>query len=218
MPAAATGPWQAARLPHSHIGGTPRVLAPLMETCQQGGQLLGEDDMDGWWSEAWMTVQRELFALPDPASTARILVRSLLAMVLGGLVGYERERRGTAAGLRTHMLVALGSALFVMVPLEAGVATADMSRVLQGVISGIGFLGAGAVIKLSQDRKIRGLTTAASIWLTAAIGAATGMGVATAALMATALALFILAHLHGLCGRMRNNNAAAEANDSALKV
>lgn len=91
--------------------------------------------------------------LPDPASLTRITVRCFVAVLLGGLIGYEREMRGTAAGLRTHMLVALGAALFVIVPLETGVSHADVSRVLQGVISGIGFLGAGAVIKLSQDQK-----------------------------------------------------------------
>ena len=166
--------------------------------------------MDDWWATAWATVQQELFALPDPAATVRMLVRAATALLLGGAIGYERERRGTAAGLRTHMLVALGAALFVMVPLESGVAMADMSRVLQGVVSGIGFLGAGAVIKLSQDRRIRGLTTAASIWLTAAIGVAAGMGMTLAALLAAALALFILAHLHGWCARQKARNAGEE--------
>jgi putative Mg2+ transporter-C (MgtC) family protein len=151
--------------------------------------------MEVWWAEAWTTVQRELFTLPDPVSTMRLCVRSLLAVLLGGIVGYERERRHSAAGLRIHMLVALGAALFVMVPLEDGVASADMSRVLQGLISGIGFLGAGAVIKLTEDRSVDGVTTAASIWLTAAIGVAAGMGMAIAAAMATGFSLFVLAQL-----------------------
>jgi putative Mg2+ transporter-C (MgtC) family protein len=165
--------------------------------------------MDGWWAVAWMTVQEELFTIPDPASTTRLCIRSLLASLFGGLLGYERERHRTAAGLRTHMLVALGAALFVMVPLEGGVAIADMSRVLQGLTSGIGFLGAGAVIKLSQDRSIRGLTTAASIWLTAAIGVAAGMGMILAAAIATGLGLFILAQLHGWC-RPKTNDTEVE--------
>lgn len=177
--------------------------------------------MDGWWATAWASAQQELFALPDPASTVRVTIRASVAMLFGGIVGYERERRGTSAGLRTHMLVALGAALFVMVPLESGVAMADMSRVLQGVVSGIGFLGAGAVIKLSQDRRIRGLTTAASIWLTAAIGVAAGMGLTVAALTATMLALFILAHLHGWCARWRKDAQGASgdvAEEAALRV
>jgi putative Mg2+ transporter-C (MgtC) family protein len=138
-------------------------------------------------------------------------IRMAIAVVLGGLLGYEREMRGTAAGLRTHMLVALGSALFVMVPLEAGVLKADMSRVLQGVIAGIGFLGAGAVMKLSQERSIRGLTTAASIWLTSAIGVAAGMGMGLAAVLGTVLALFILSHLHGRCCRRKKAAATEDA-------
>jgi putative Mg2+ transporter-C (MgtC) family protein len=94
------------------------------------------------------------------------------------------------------MLVALGAALFVLVPIQAGMSVSDMSRVLQGVVAGIGFLGAGAIIKLSQDREIRGVTTAASIWLTAAIGIAAGMGMEMTAILSTVLALIILALLH----------------------
>jgi putative Mg2+ transporter-C (MgtC) family protein len=91
------------------------------------------------------------------------------------------------------MLVALGAAIFVLVPLQAGTPIPDMSRVLQGLTSGVGFLGAGAIIKLSQDREIRGITTAASIWLTAAIGVAAGMGMEMTAILSTFLALVILA-------------------------
>jgi putative Mg2+ transporter-C (MgtC) family protein len=94
------------------------------------------------------------------------------------------------------MLVALGAALFVLVPMQAGMSIRDMSRVLQGVVSGIGFLGAGAIIKLSRDREIRGVTTAASIWLTAAIGVAAGMGMEMTAILSTVLALIILALLY----------------------
>jgi putative Mg2+ transporter-C (MgtC) family protein len=114
--------------------------------------------------------------ISDATQVTRVCVRLLVAVALGGLLGYEREKRGTSAGLRTHMLVALGSAIFVLVPLEAGITPADLSRVLQGVITGVGFLGAGAIIKLSQEQEIKGLTTAASVWLTAAIGVAAGMG------------------------------------------
>ena len=121
------------------------------------------------WNDIWGTVVAEFSDLHDVAEITRVCVRLLVAMVLGGLLGYERELRGTAAGLRTHMLVAVGAALFVLVPLQAGTQLADMSRVLQGVIAGIGFLGAGAIIKLGEQQ-VRGVTTAASIWATAAIG------------------------------------------------
>ncbi len=151
--------------------------------------------MNGWWLEVLATIKAEFSDLADASQATTVCVRLLVAVVLGGLLGYERETRGTSAGLRTHMLVALGAALFVIVPLQAGTSIADMSRVLQGVISGIGFLGAGAIIKLSQDREIRGLTTAASIWLTAAIGIAAGMGREMTAILSTILALIILALL-----------------------
>jgi len=123
-------------------------------------------------------------------------VRLLLAVSLGAMLGLERELRGMAAGLRTHMLVALGSALFVVVPLQAGMELDGVGRVLQGVISGIGFLGAGAIVKLSRDGEIRGLTTAASIWLTSAIGITVGMGRETTAVLTTLLALSILTLSH----------------------
>jgi putative Mg2+ transporter-C (MgtC) family protein len=152
-------------------------------------------NMNPWWAEVGLTIQQEFSDLTDASQVTRVTVRLLVAIALGGLLGYERESAGTAAGLRTHMLVALGSALFVIVPLQSGMSVSDMSRVLQGVIAGIGFLGAGAIIKLSQDREIRGLTTAASVWLTAAIGAAAGMGKETTAVLSTVLALCILALL-----------------------
>jgi putative Mg2+ transporter-C (MgtC) family protein len=151
--------------------------------------------MNAWWDEVWQTVQGEFSDISDPMQLTRVVVRLTVAVALGGLLGYERELRGTSAGLRTHMLVALGSALFVLVPLEAGITPADLSRVLQGVIAGIGFLGAGAIIKLSQEQEIKGLTTAASVWLTAAIGVAAGMGRESTAIVSTLFALFILAVL-----------------------
>lgn len=151
--------------------------------------------MNAWWVEVWQTIQGEFSDISDASQVTRVCVRLLVAVTLGGLLGYEREKRGTSAGLRTHMLVALGSAIFVLVPLEAGITPADLSRVLQGVITGVGFLGAGAIIKLSQEQEIKGLTTAASIWLTAAIGVAAGMGRESTAILSTLFALFILAVL-----------------------
>lgn len=138
------------------------------------------------------TLRAEFSDLPDAEGFTRITVRLLVAVVLAGLLGWERERRDASAGLRTHMLVGLGSALFVLVPHQAGMAIEDLSRVLQGVIAGIGFLGAGAILKLDDKERIHGLTTAASIWTTAAIGIAAGMGREATALLSTLLALAIL--------------------------
>jgi len=152
----------------------------------------GQKDM---WQQIWMTVQSEFSDLPDITQTTQVCLRLLVAVLLGGLLGYNREKNDSAAGLRTHMLVALGAAIFVMVPLQAGMSIADMSRVLQGIIAGIGFLGAGAIIKLSDKEEIKGVTTAASIWATAAIGIAAGLGREMTAVLSTALALIILAVL-----------------------
>ena len=151
--------------------------------------------MDAWWIEVWRTVLEEFSDVPNTAEVTRICVRLLVAVLLGGLLGYERESNGSSAGFRTHMLVALGSALFVLVPQQAGTTLDDMSRVIQGVIAGIGFLGAGAIIKLSKEQEIRGLTTAASIWLTAAVGIAAGMGRESTAVLSTLFALVILVAL-----------------------
>ncbi len=148
-----------------------------------------------WWAEIWPTLQQEFSDLADATQITQICVRLFIAVLLGGLLGYERERNESAAGLRTHMMVALGAALFVIAPLQAGMAIQDLSRVLQGVIAGIGFLGAGAIIKLGDKEQIKGLTTAASIWATAAIGMAAGMGRELTAILSTALALVILAVL-----------------------
>jgi putative Mg2+ transporter-C (MgtC) family protein len=96
------------------------------------------------------------------------------------------------------MLVAVGCAVFVLVPLQSGIAPDDLTRVLQGVITGVGFLGAGAVLKSSEQGEIRGLTTAASIWATAAIGITVGLGREATAILTTLLVLFILAVLFRL--------------------
>jgi putative Mg2+ transporter-C (MgtC) family protein len=138
-------------------------------------------------------VWNELTAgIPDAAQATRIFFRVIMATLLGAIVGYERERTGKSAGLRTHMLVSLASALFVIAPLEAGMTPGDLSRIIQGVATGIGFLGAGAILKLTDEREIRGLTTAAGIWMTAAVGLATGLGRYGLAVMSIALAWVIL--------------------------
>jgi putative Mg2+ transporter-C (MgtC) family protein len=140
-------------------------------------------------------IPNELFTLPELTDLIRVTVRFCVAALLGGILGYEREREGKAAGLRTHMLVALGAALFVIGPLESGMHIADISRIFQGIATGIGFLGAGTILKLADDQRIEGLTTAAGIWLTAAIGIAAGLGLLWIPIISTVLALLIFTAL-----------------------
>ena len=128
-----------------------------------------------------------------------MLLRLALAALLGGVLGLERELREREAGLRTHLLVAVGSALFTIVSaygfnafLESGasVVRADPTRIAAQIVTGIGFLGAGAIIR--QGFSIRGLTTAATLWVVAAIGMAAGAGYYSAAVITTAIALIAL--------------------------
>jgi putative Mg2+ transporter-C (MgtC) family protein len=151
--------------------------------------------MDSLWHEVWRGIQSDFADLPGVAAVTQSVLRLLLAALLGGLVGFQREQAGKAAGLRTHVLVALGSAFFVMIPQQAGMSIADLSRVLQGIITGVGFLGAGTILKRPTEEHIEGLTTAAGLWLTAAVGSAAGMGREASAMLGTVLAFLILALL-----------------------
>jgi putative Mg2+ transporter-C (MgtC) family protein len=138
-------------------------------------------------------IWEELFSdITDTRMLVRIFIRLLLAMLFGAVVGFQRERTGKAAGLRTHTLVSSGAALFVLAPIEAGMGLDGLARVIQGLATGIGFLGAGAILKLHEQREIVGLTTAADIWMTAAIGVAVGLGRIPLALMSVILTLIIL--------------------------
>jgi putative Mg2+ transporter-C (MgtC) family protein len=147
--------------------------------------------MDGWWQQVVDTVISEFSDLPTITEVTRITLRLLMAATLGGMLGFEREQRGKAAGMRTHMLVALGAALFVLIPQQAGISDADLTRVIQGVVVGVGFLGAGTILKSTNEETIKGLTTAAGLWLTAAIGIAAGLGREASAVLSTVLALII---------------------------
>ncbi len=148
-----------------------------------------------WMERSWNTIVQEFSDLGSPEDLTRVFVRLLVAVVLGGIMGYERETVGASAGLRTHMLVSLGAALFVLIPLQAGMEIGDVSRVLQGVTAGIGFIGAGAIMKHTSDNDIKGVTTAASVWLTAAVGIAAGMGREATAVVSALFALIILSLL-----------------------
>ncbi|MEO8270654.1 MAG: MgtC/SapB family protein [Aureliella sp.] len=143
--------------------------------------------------EVWDTVVMEFSDLASVRETTSMVVRLLVAAILGGLLGYEREQHGKSAGVRTHMLVALGSAMFILIPQQVGGADADLTRIQQGLVAGVGFLGAGSIIKGGAGGDVKGLTTAASIWLTAAIGMAAGLGREASAVLCTLLALMIMA-------------------------
>ena len=144
-------------------------------------------------NDIWLTVVSEFSDIADIKEATVIVLRLGLAVILGAAIGYEREMKGKDAGLRTHMLVSLGAAIFVLVPSASGMQISDMSRVMQGVIAGVGFLGAGAILKQENDRVVKGLTTAASIWIVAAIGVAAGYGREATAVASTLIALFVLA-------------------------
>lgn len=134
--------------------------------------------------------------VPDLRELGSVVIRLLAALAVGSLIGYEREKTGKAAGLRTHMLVSMGTALFVIGATEAGMSEDALSRIIQGIVTGIGFLGAGVIMKIEESRQIRGLTTAAGIWMTAAASVAMGLGQIALGLIAGALAWVVLAIMH----------------------
>jgi putative Mg2+ transporter-C (MgtC) family protein len=121
----------------------------------------------------------------------QIFLRLLAATALGAVVGYERERAGKAAGIRTHAMVSIGAALFAVVSIYGFSGIGDPGRVAAQIVTGIGFLGAGAI--LHQRGSIHGLTTAASLWVTAALGLAAGVGMMFVALGGVIL-VFLLLH------------------------
>jgi len=141
--------------------------------------------LDVFWQELTSGIQ-------DSKQLTRVIIRLLAATILGGLVGVQRESSRKPAGLRTHMLVSLATAAFV-ISCSVSMSPDGLSRVIQGIVTGIGFIGAGTILKLSVEHQIKGLTTAASVWMTAAIGVTVGLGRLGIGLMVTALALFILA-------------------------
>jgi len=145
------------------------------------------------WQQIANTLATEFSDLPDVAQTTRVVLRLTMAALLGGLLGWQREHVGKAAGVRTHMLVAMGTALFVLVSQQIGMGNEDLSRVIQGVTAGVGILCAGTILKSDHVNDVKGLTTAAGLWLTAAVGVAAGLGQELTAVLATFLAMVILA-------------------------
>lgn len=149
---------------------------------------------------------------------AELALRLAIALVLGGAIGLERELTGQMAGLRTHMSVALGSALFAVVsaysftefvsPRAGTNYQIDVTRVASNVVTGVGFLGGGAIIKLGAS--VRGLTTAASLWVTAAIGLAIGLGSYLTGTVSAAALIFALTVLRGRRRWLRRFTLAKE--------
>ncbi|HEY9807172.1 MAG TPA: MgtC/SapB family protein [Candidatus Obscuribacterales bacterium] len=134
-----------------------------------------------------------------------IVVRLSLALLVGAVIGFEREIRHKPAGLRTHMLVSFGSAILVLIPIQLGQAEASadaLSRVIQGIAAGVGFLGGGEILHQSQQEsgqvRVRGLTSAAAIWVSAALGIAAGCGLLPLSLIGALMALFVLVVLKRL--------------------
>lgn len=135
--------------------------------------------------------------MADRGHLAIVLIRTITAVILGGIVGVQREKVGKPAGLRTHMLVSLGTAVVVLSCQGVGMEMDGLSRVIQGIVTGIGFVGAGTILKLTDQREIEGLTTATGLWMTAAIGVAVGLGALGIAVISTLLTVIVLS-LQGL--------------------
>jgi putative Mg2+ transporter-C (MgtC) family protein len=130
-----------------------------------------------------------------------LAARLAIALVLGAVIGFERELDRQPAGFRTHSLVALGSALFTIISAYGFVGTPDPTRIAAQIVSGIGFIGAGTI--LHHRGSIRGLTTAASLWSVAAIGMAAGAGMLVMAVIGTVLIVVVLSVLEGVEGLLR---------------
>nr|WP_314872735.1 MgtC/SapB family protein [uncultured Pseudomonas sp.] len=164
--------------------------------------------MESGWERILDAIQAEFADVTNVEEVTRILLRLLMAALLGAVLGFEREHRGKSAGVRTHMLVSLGAALFVLAPSMAGADAQALSRVIQGIVAGIGFLGAGTILKGNgkDPSHVKGLTTAAGLWMTAAIGTAAGMGREATALISTILALLVLSTMPKLVDKVEGGN------------
>lgn len=189
------------------------VLAESIEVQPTAWLLLRDPQMG---QEAFGSLLNDTAKLP----LSTIALRLLVASAIGALVGWDRQRMDKPAGLRTHMLVALGSASFVLLGFEVAERLAEVSgrefdptRVLQGVIGGIGFLGAGSIIK--GKGRVSGVTTAASVWVCGSLGAAVGMGAYVVALIAATITLVTLAALGKLEAKFQGRSKEQRANSKA---
>lgn len=163
--------------------------------------------MDVFWEEL-------SYGIPDQRQFIHVVIRLLAATLLGALIGIQRERARKPAGFRTHILVTLGTTIFVVACSNFGMTSDGLSRVIQGIITGIGFIGAGSILKINEERNIKGLTSAAGIWMAAAIGVTVGLGALGLALMGTVLTLVILTLLGSIeFGEKKYGKKESESND-----
>ncbi len=142
----------------------------------------------------------------DISTELTLLPRLLIATVLGGIIGYEREIHGRAAGIRTYAAVSLGAAMFTII--NAHVPNlSDHTRIVSNIVTGIGFLGAGIIFRDAGNGLITGLTTAATLWATAAVGVAGGFGMYVISIFSTII-LFLLLYLNNapFIKRLKNKN------------
>ena len=159
-------------------------------------------------------VWQELSAgFADTEQLIRYAIRLIAAVVLGSIIGIERERAGKEAGLRTHILVTLGTCSVVLACTGYAMTPEGLSRVVQGIVTGVGFIGAGTILKLNEERDIRGLTTAAGLWMTCGVGVAVGLGELALGLLCSVIAFIVL----GVLGKIvaikptdRQNNTEHE--------
>lgn len=161
--------------------------------------------MDIFWEEL-------SYGFPDSRQLIHALVKLFAAVILGAIIGFQRERVGKPAGLRTHILVTLGTTVFVLACSSSGMDSDGLSRVIQGIVTGIGFIGAGSILKLNEERDIKGLTTAASVWVAAAIGVAVGLGVLGLAILATFFTFIVLGAIVAIEKRIENRKASNQEN------
>ncbi|TFY99555.1 MgtC/SapB family protein [Ramlibacter rhizophilus] len=164
------------------------------------------------WGRVLDTIAAEFSDLREIEDLTRVLVRLGVAAVLGALLGFERERAHKAAGLRTHILVSMGAALFVLMAVRSNFDPEPLSRVIQGVAAGIGFLCAGAILKSESSEQVRGLTTSAGLWMTTAIGLTAGLGHELLAVVGALLALVVL-RLEGPVQRWLGGGSPGERGD-----
>jgi putative Mg2+ transporter-C (MgtC) family protein len=151
-------------------------------------------------------------SIPSAQHLLRIAIRLAVALVVGALVGLQRELTHKPAGLRTHMLLALGTAFIIVSAEESGMSKSDLSRVVQGLVTGVGFLGGGAILKLTAEHEIHGLTTAAGLWMTTTASAAAGLGQPALALVGMGLGLLLLGTFVKVEKRL-GHRASADAAD-----
>jgi len=157
--------------------------------------------MDVLWEEL-------TFGIPERRQLIQVVVRLLASALIAGIIGFQRESAGKSAGLRTHILVSLGSTVFVLGCIGFDMGSDAISRVIQGVVTGIGFIGAGTILKRGSN--VEGLTTSASIWMTCAVGILIGLGELGIALIAAVLTFSILALVGKVESWAHRNTDASE--------